>query len=149
MGKEATPFQKEDLLTVRPSWRSYFVFYAAVLIFGVGPLINPDAGLNRPVGLAVSLLLIVFILFRRKTTFYRLTPEEVLHEFAFWGHIRKKSLPLDEIADLNVRRGFVHLLLGIGHLQFRSRLSNRPDLWWFGINGPLAVKKQVERFLPK
>ena len=141
--------RQEDLLTLRPSWRSYFVFYAAVLIFGIGPSINPDAGISRPFGLAVSIILVLFILFRRKTTLYRITHDEVLRESGFRGQAQTKSLPITGIADLEVRRGLVHRLLGIGHLQFRSRLSDRPDLWWFGIDDPFEVKKKVERFLPK
>ena len=70
--------KQEDLLTLQPSWRSYFVFYAAILIFGIGPGINPNAGISLPFGLAVSIILALFILFRRKTTFYRITKDEAL-----------------------------------------------------------------------
>jgi hypothetical protein len=149
MKQKITTLQKEDLLALRPSWRSYFVFYAAALIFGIGPSINPDVGISRPFGWAVSIILVLFILFRRKTTLYRITAGEVLRESGFWGQPPPKSLPLAGIADLEVRRGLVHRLLGIGHLQFLSRLSDRPDLWWFGIDDPFGVKKKVERFLLK
>jgi hypothetical protein len=147
MDPNTSTARQEDLLTLRPSWRSYFVFYAAVLIFGIGPSINPDVGISRPLGLIISILLMLFVFFSRKATLYRITQDEVLRGSGFLGQAQTKSLPITGIADLEVRRGLFHRLLGIGHLQFRSRLSDRPDLWWFGIDDPFAVKKNVERFL--
>lgn len=139
---------QEDLLTLQPSWKSYFVFYAAILIFGIGPSINPNAGISLLFGLAVSIILVLYVLFCQKTTFFRITKDEALRESGFSGQAKKNSLPLKGIAGLEVHRGVVHRLLGIGHLQFRSRLSGRPDLWWFGIEDPFAVKKRIEDFLP-
>ncbi len=144
---EMTSLRQEDLLILKPSWKSYFVFYAAILIFGIGPTINPHAGISRPFGLAVSIFLIFFILFRRKTTFYRITKDEVLRESNFWGKAKIKSLPWKDIAGVEVRRGVAHRLFGIGHLQFCSRLSGQPDLWWFGVEDPFVVKKKSEYFL--
>jgi len=148
MEQKSTPLRQEDLLTLQPSWKSYFVFYAAILIFGIGPIINPNAGISLLFGWAVSIILALFILFRRKTTFYRIAKDEVLRESGFWGQAKIKSFPLKGIAGLEVHRGVVHRLLGIGHLQFHSRLSGRPDLWWFGIEDPFAVKKKIEDILP-
>jgi len=149
MNPKIAPLWQEDSLTLQPSWRSYFVFFAVILIFGIGPSLNPDTVINRSFGWALSILILLFIIFRRKTTFYRITKTEALREPIFWGKAYKKSLPLEGISGLEVRRGIVHRLIGIGHLQFCSRLSGRPDLWWFGIDDPFAVKKKVERFLPK
>lgn len=137
----------EYLMTLQPSWRSYFVFYTAIIIFGIGPSLNPETSLNRPFGWAISLILVLFIVFRRQTTYYRITEVEALRESHFWGRSYKKSLPREEIADLIVRRGVVHRFLGIGHLQFRSRVPAHPDLWWFGIQDPFGVKKRIEQFL--
>jgi len=137
------------MMTLQPSWRSYFVFYAAILIFGIGPTINPDAGIGRSLGLVLSIFLLLFVIFRKKTTFYRMTKEAVSREARFAGRSFKKSLPLEGIASLEVRRGVVHRLLGIGHLQFCSRLSGQPDLWWFGIADPFTAQKKIERFLKK
>ena len=148
MEQKTTLSKQEDLLTIQPSWRSYFVFYAAILIFGIGPTLNPDAGISRPLGLAVSIILVLFVFSRRKTTYYRITKDEALRESGLWGHTKKKSLPLEGITGLEVRRGVVHRLLGIGHLQFRSRLAGQPDLWWFGVEDPVRVKKKIECFLP-
>ncbi len=144
--KEAFSGEK-SLMTLQPSWRSYFVFYAAIIIFGIGPSLNPETSLNRPFGWAISLILLLFIIFRRQTTYYRITEFEALRESNFWGHSSKKSIPREEISDLVVRRGIVHRFLGIGHLQFRSRVPGHPDLWWFGIQNPFEVKKRIEQFL--
>jgi hypothetical protein len=139
--------KQETFLTLQPSWRSYFVFFAAILIFGIGPSLNPETGINRSFGWTLSIIILLFIIFRRKTTFYRITKTEALRESIFWGWANKKSLPLEGISGLEVRRGIVHRLIGIGHLQFCSRLSGQPDLWWFGIENPFAVKKKIEQIL--
>ena len=141
--------EEADRLTLRPSWRSYFVFYTAILIFGVGPSLNPETTINRPWGWALSLAILLFIVFRRKTTFYRISKVEALRESRFWGKSYKKSIPLEAIEGLEVRRGIVHRFLGIGHLQFRSRIPGHPDLWWFGIQDPFQVKNQIEQILKK
>ncbi len=88
------------------------------------------------------------IIFRRKTTFYRITKTEALRKSIFGGRTNKKSIPLEGISGIEVRRGIVHRIIGIGHLQFCSRLSGQPDLWWFGVENPFAVKKK-DRTNPK
>lgn len=145
MEKEIRPFRPENSLTLQPAWRSYFVFYTAILIFGIGPSINPEVGISKAFGLVVSIFLILFVILRRKTTFYRISKEEALRETGFAGQVMKKSLPLEGITGIEVRRGVVHRLLGIGHLQFRSQDPGRPDLWWFGIADPFTVKKKIEQ----
>jgi hypothetical protein len=147
MEQKTTVTRQEDSLTLQPSWRSYFVFFAAILIFGIGPSLNPETGMNRFFGWALSIIIMVFIIFRRKTTFYRITKTEALREMIFGGQVNKKSLPLEGISGLEVRRGIVHRLIGIGHLQFFSRLPGQPDLWWFGVENPFEVKKKIEQIL--
>jgi hypothetical protein len=147
MNPQIAPHKQEDSLTLQPSWRSYFVFFVAILIFGIGPSLNPETGINRSFGWALSVIILLFIVFRRKTTFYRITKTEVLRESIFWGQVNKKSLPLEGIAGLEVRRGIIHRLLGIGHLHFRTKTSGQPDLWWFGVKDPFMVKKRVEQVL--
>ena len=147
MDQKTAVSTKESLLTLQPSWRSYFVFYTAIVIFGIGPSLNPETAMNRPFGWALSLVILLFIVFRRKNTFYRISKVEALRESNFWGRSYKKSIPLEGIDGLEVRRGIVHRFLGIGHLQFRSRLPGHPDLWWFGVQDPFQVKKQIEQIL--
>jgi len=144
--KETTP-EENILLTLQPAWSSYFVFYAAILIFGLGPLINPEVALNQSLGLIIAILLLFFVVFRRNTTHYRITKEEAIRETTFASQVFKKSLPLESMAGLEVRRGAIHRLLGIGHLQFRSQEGTQPDLWWYGIADPFAVKKRIEQVL--
>jgi hypothetical protein len=144
MEQNPMDFKEEPLLTLQPSWRSYFVFYAAIIIFGIGPSLNPETAISRPFGWLLSLGIMIFIIIRRKTTYYRITRAEVLRESGFLGYTLQKSLPRNEIAGLEVRRGLVHRLLGIGHLQFRSCVSGHPDIWWFGIHNPFELKKEIE-----
>ncbi len=147
MGTETTSSRPEALLTLQPAWRSYFVFYTAILIFGIGPSINPEVGISKAFGLIVSIFLILFVIFRRKTTFYRITKEDVHRETGFAGQVMRKSLPIEGITGIEVRRGAVHRLLRIGHLQFQSGNPGQPDLWWYGIDDPFTVKKRIEQAL--
>lgn len=149
MISETTIGKQVDLLNLQPAWRSYFVFYVAILIFGIGPIINPEVGISKPFGFLLAILIIFFVLVRKKTTLYRITAEEVLRETGWAGLVSKKSLPLREVAGLEVRRGAVHRLLKIGQIQFRSHNPSQPDLWWFGVDDPFAVKKKIEKYLQK
>jgi uncharacterized membrane protein YdbT with pleckstrin-like domain len=146
--QKTTPSEK-PLLTLQPAWRSYFVFYVAILIFGLGPIINPEVELNQSLGLVIAGLLLVFVVFRRKTTSYRITKEDVRRETRIGGQVFNKSLPLESVAGLEVRRGVVHRLLGIGHLQFRPLAGTHPDFWWYGVEDPFAVKNQIDQILKR
>jgi uncharacterized membrane protein YdbT with pleckstrin-like domain len=145
MKNTKNPFSKEMLIW-RPSWRSYFVFYAAILIFGLGPALNPEAGVNRTLGLFIAVFLLLYILLRRKHTYYRLGADGAVKETGLWGKTTVKALALSEIGGVLVRRGVVHRLLGIGHLQIRSSRSERPDLWWYGLEDPFTVARKIEEF---
>jgi hypothetical protein len=139
---------EEYVLSLGLSWKSHFIFYVAILIFGIGPLINPKVGMSRISGVILSILLLLVVLVRQKITHYRLSPKDALREISFAGKSFKKSLPLEEIAGLEVHRGIMHRLLGIGHLWFRPKSKGR-DLWWFGINDPFKVKNIIELYLSK
>jgi hypothetical protein len=144
-----TPSDMKDRLALQPSWRSYFVFYAAILIFGIGPAINPEVGISRPVGLLIAIILSGFVWFRRRATWYRITGLEIKIETGLGKKLRSKSLHLTDISSLEVRRGITHRLLGIGHLGIHSKSTILPDLWWYGVEDPFSVKKKVESFLPR
>lgn len=69
MNPKIAPLRQEDSLALRPSWRSYFVFYAAILVFGIGPSLNPDTGINRSFGWALSILILVLLFSVEKPLF--------------------------------------------------------------------------------
>jgi uncharacterized membrane protein YdbT with pleckstrin-like domain len=133
--------------TLQPAWKSYFVFYVAILIFGLGPSINPEAGISRSFGLVLSLFLLFFVVIRRKTTFYRITKEAVLRETGFSGQVTRKILSREEISRIEVRRGVIHRLIGIGHIQFCSKNPGQADLWWYGVADPFNVKESIQRLI--
>ena len=56
-------------------------------------------------------------------------------------------MPLEEIASVVVRRGVVHRLVGIGHLQFQPATPDHRifgGLAWISL---LRLKEQVEQIL--
>jgi hypothetical protein len=87
------------------------------------------------------------VVLRRKTTFYRITKEAVCRETGLSGHVHKKSISLEGISGIQVQRGVVHRLIGVGHLQFCSKHPGQADLWWFGVDDPFTVKQTIKRFL--
>jgi hypothetical protein len=141
----ADPSREE--LSLKPSWKSYFVFYAAILIFGVGPALNPEAPLSRETGIVIAAVLAAFIILIRQYSFYKYVGGIFSREFGQGSLVQVKKISLDEIASVEVRRGVVHRLVGIGHLQFQPVTAGSPDLWWFGVDQPFEVKKRVEQIL--
>jgi len=141
----ANPSRGESSL--KPSWKSYFVFYAAILIFGVGPVLNPEAPLSREVGVLIATVLAAFVILSRQYSTYKYAAGIFSREFGWGSLVQVKKMPLDEIASVVVRRGVVHRLVGIGHLQFQPATAGSPDLWWFGLDQPFEVKKWVEQVL--
>ncbi len=141
----AHPSREE--LSLKPSWKSYFVFYAAIFIFGVGPLLNPEAPLGREVGILTAAVLAAFILLIRRYSSYKYAAGIFSREFGWGKLLQVKKMSLDEIGSVVVRRGVVHRLVGIGHLHFQPATAGSPDLWWFGVDQPFEVKKRVEQIL--
>lgn len=131
-------------ITIQPAWKSYFVFYAAIVIFGLGPMFNPEAPLTRPSGFLVAAVLIVFVILKRNKTVYRFSEQGVSKEIRWGGQAQTRKLPLSDLASVAVRRGVVHRLIGVGHLQFRANKAGAPDLWWYGVDRPFEVKEKIE-----
>jgi hypothetical protein len=134
-------------LSLKPSWKSYFVFYVAIFIFGVGPFLNPQAPLSREAGFLIATVLAAFIILIRKYSGYHYGAGIFSRQFGRGNLVQMKKMPLEDIASVTVRRGVVHRLVGIGHLHFQPKSSEAPDLWWFGLDQPFTVKKRVEDIL--
>jgi hypothetical protein len=133
--------------TLQPAWKSYFVFYAAIVIFGLGPQLNPEAFLGREAGLLIAALLMAFVYLKRQRTFYRFSAEGVSKELRWGSQGPSHTIPLADLSSVTVRRGIVHRLIGVGHLQFRVQNEGAPDLWWYGVDQPFEIKRKIDAAL--
>lgn len=133
--------------TLQPAWKSYFVFYAAIVIFGLGPQLNPEAFLGREAGLLIAALLFAFVYLKRRRTFYRFSAEGVSKELRWGSQGQSSTILLANLSSVTVRRGIVHRLIGVGHLQFRAKNEGDPDLWWFGVDHPFEIKRKIDAVL--
>ena len=100
----ANPSGKE--LSLKPSWKSYFVFYTAILIFGVGPVLNPEAPLSRGVGVLIAAILAAFTILIRQYSSYKYAAGIFSREFGRGRLVQMKKMPLNEVASVVVRRGW-------------------------------------------
>ena len=94
-----------EALFLKPSWKSYFVFYAAIFIFGVGPALNPEAPLSREAGVLIAAVLAAFIILIRKYSSYKYAAGIFSREFGRGSLVQVKKMPLGEVASVVVRTG--------------------------------------------
>jgi hypothetical protein len=97
--------------------------------------------------LLIAAGLIAFVYLKRTHTFYRFSDEGAAKELRWGDQGQPRRIPLSDLASVEVRRGIVHRLIGVGHLQFRSRSGQAPDLWWYGVDRPFEVKRKIDATL--
>ncbi len=136
MSQEAAAFFRQ----FNPAWKAFGVYYIGVILFTVGPLINPEA----PVSPALSNLLATcfagFVIIKRFTSRYELDAQQVRAEVVFPLR-RSMAADISRITRIDLRRGITQRLLGVAHVHIYTAEQPEPVVKLFGVPYPEVFKK--------
>jgi hypothetical protein len=140
MTEKETP-DRESTQVFKPCGRAFFVHYVAMAICFLGPRINPEVGLPVWLGLVLGLILVAAVVYMRWGQEYQVTPQGVSKVWGWTG--RRQEIPWENLGEVLVRRGLTQTILRVGNLILRDK-SGGPELFWFGLADPKAVKAVIE-----
>ncbi len=130
----------------RPCGRAFFVYYVAMAICFLGPLINPAVGLPAWLGLVLGVLIIAAVIYLRWGEEYRLTPQGVLKVW-LWPSRQQREITWENVGEVVVRRGLTQSLLAVGNLAIQDKAGGQ-EMLWYGLSRPQEVKDLLERSRP-
>ncbi len=123
------------------SGRAFFVYYVAIALCGLGPLINPEVGLPPWLGLALAVVLVAVVLYRKGGQEYQATSRGVRVVWR-WPQ-RQEEIPWEDLGDIQLKRGLTQTLLNVGNL-FITDKAGQKQLLWYGLADPKGVKAALE-----
>jgi uncharacterized membrane protein YdbT with pleckstrin-like domain len=127
----------------KPALRSFFVFYAAIFLFGIAPLINPQAPLSPGQGIPLALILIFYVVRKYQTTLYQMSDRELIKTTGIF-QAKRESILIAKISRIELRQGIVHRLLKVGHLRIIPQEAGMEPMMLFGIHNPREFKEKLE-----
>ena len=136
---------KTEILRLRPSWQSFFVFFLGIFICVGGPLLKEDSPISLPVGVLFGAVFLIIII-RRRLNLYILTNRRLSVESAPFATDRREIL-LTDIADIAVNQGMTLRLMNVGHVMIDSKLPDQSSVILYGLTKPLDFKKQLEALI--
>lgn len=133
----------EQQFVVRPHWRAFGVWYLAILLFGLGPLQNPDAPISGLQGVILSIIVAAGIAYHGLTSRLTVTRGELTRS---GGLISRgtRTIPMDGLRQVKVQRGLIHAALGVGVLVFIPASSSGEVIKFWGAANPAAVRRRIE-----
>ncbi|MBM4295870.1 MAG: hypothetical protein FJ126_13350 [Deltaproteobacteria bacterium] len=129
----------EDII-FRPCARAFFVYYVALAIFFIGPLINPAVGLPIWLGFIMGALVVAAVAYMRGQAYH--ISSQGLSKTWRWP-VRRQDLPWANLGEVQVRRGLTQTLLRVGNLYIIDQVRG-DNMFWFGLADPKAVKELIE-----
>lgn len=130
--------------TFRPCGRAFYLYYFAMFLCFVGPVINPEVGLPVWLGWLLGVILLAAV-FYQITQEYQITPTGVRKVIKWPAAVQE--IPWENLGEIKVVRGFTQTMLRVGNLRFDDKTGG-PPLFWFGLSDPKAVKEAVEARRP-
>lgn len=124
----------------RPAWQSFGVYFFGVLVLGVGPIINPDTHISPALGQLLASLFLAFILIKRQTSLYELTPSELRASSSFPKY-KTTSVKVADITRVDLRRGLAQRALGVAHVHVYVHGQDTPTIKLFGVAQPVNFKQ--------
>jgi len=134
---EAPSQEKAQDQTIRPCARAFFVYYVAILVFGLGPLINPKVGIPVWLGVAAALMVVAAVLYMRGQV-YRISARGLVKT---WRG-RTQEITWGNLGEVEVRRGLTQTLLRVGNLFITARVGDH--MFWFGLANPKEAKALID-----
>lgn len=125
----------------RPSARAFLVYYVALALAVLTPVVNPEAGIPFWLGLILGGAVLAAVCYQLFGQEYRATSRGV-KKIAFWPH-QEEELLWWEVGDIKVQRGLTQALLNAGNLVFLDKTGN-PRLCWERVADPQGVKAALE-----
>jgi len=145
-GKEMMPAPEEILV---PCGRAFFVYYVAIVIFLLGPRLNPDVRIfgvfhfSVAVGTLLGLVLIALVVYLKLGREYRRSQRGLATRWR-WPSPRQQEITWENLGDVLLRRGLTQSILRVGNLVIGDR-SGGPEMFWFGLANPKEVQEEIER----
>jgi hypothetical protein len=144
--KEMVPAPEEILV---PCGRAFFVYYVAIVIFLLGPRLNPDVWIfgvfhfSLAVGTFLGLVLIALVVYLKLGREYRLSQRGLSTRWR-WPSPRQQEITWENLGDVLLRRGLTQSILRVGNLVIGDQ-SGGPEMFWFGLANPKEVQEEIER----
>ncbi len=144
--KEMEPAPEEILV---PCSRAFFVYYVAMVIFLLGPRLNPDVWIfgvfhfSMAVGTLLGLALVALVVYLKLGREYRLSPQGLATRWR-WPSPRQQEITWENLGDVLLRRGLIQSILRVGNLVIEDK-SGGPEMFWFGLANPKEVQEEIER----
>ncbi len=128
----------------RPTARAFFVYYVAMAVFFLGPLINPEAGIPPWLGFFLGVIVVAAVLYQWNQE-YHLT-DRGLSKVWRWPE-RRQDISWQDVGEIQVTRGFTQTMLRVGNIRILAKAEGA-EMFWFGLSNPKEVKDIIERDRP-
>lgn len=144
--KEKMPAPEEILV---PCSRAFFVYYVGIVIFLLGPRLNPEVRIfgvfhfSMAVGTLLGLALVALVVYLKLGREYRLSPQGLATRWR-WPSPRQQEITWENLGEVMLRRGLIQSILRVGNLVIEDK-SGGPEMFWFGLANPKEVQEEIER----
>lgn len=152
-------------IALHPAWRAFWGWHVLLVVAAIATL-NPyfflngvmrisaenvDAiahwGMLPMLSLIGAILMATAIIYSTYGYFanrYYLTPVILETRAGIWAQDAKR-IEYRHIRSVNVRRGVIERILGIGNIEVSTAATDGGDLVLFGVSNPLRVQEEIER----
>lgn len=133
-----------ETVVFRPCRRAFLVYYVAMAICFLGPLINPAMGLPLWLGVILGLILVLAVAYQM-TQEYQITRTGVRKVLRRGGAVQEISW--ENLGGVQVRRGLTQTLMNVGNIVLEDKKGG-PAIMWFGLSDPKAAQAAIEKRRP-
>ncbi|MGD0216086.1 MAG: PH domain-containing protein [Desulfobaccales bacterium] len=132
-----------------PCSRAFFVYYVAIVIFLLGPRLNPEVRFfgvfhfSPAMGTLLGLALAALVVYLKLGREYRISQQGLATQWR-WRSPRSQEITWESLGNVRLRRGLTQSLLRVGNLVIEDK-SGGPELFWYGLANPKEVQEEIDR----